>query len=230
MIRASTGHGSSNASGENNGPRAPCEPCPIREVWASNLDAAFDVIMHLVQKYNHVAVDTEFPGVLVTPEDPQLQPSVYQYCLVRDNVNLMKLVQLGFSFFDESGQPAPECSAWQFNFKFNVEEDAAAEDSIRFLKKSGIQFDKHQRDGIDPNKFAERCTISGVVLSDTVKCLVFHGAYDFGYLLKMLTGQDLPEKESDFLRASRPVFPGDIRRQMHHERLPRSLGRPAKRR
>ncbi|KAH9362792.1 hypothetical protein HPB48_015245 [Haemaphysalis longicornis] len=205
MPRPSSGSHSPPAN-EVKGPRTLSHPCTIREVWASNLDKEFDIIMHLVQRYNYVAVDTEFPGVLVTPPD-QLQPSLYQYSLVRENVNLMKLVQLGLSFFDENGQRAPECCAWQFNFKFNVEEDAAAEDSIRFLRESGIQFHKHQRHGIDHNKFAERCTTSGVVLSDTVKCLVFHGAYDFGYLLKVLTGQDLPEKESDFFELLGLYFP-----------------------
>jgi hypothetical protein len=35
--------------------------------------------------------------------------------------------------------------------------------------------------------------IAGVVLMDNVKWLSFHSGYDFGYLLKILTCQNLPQ-------------------------------------
>lgn len=64
------------------------------------------------------------------PTGPQVKPSAYQYFSVRDNGILMKHVHLGFSFFDENCQPAPDRCAWQFHFKFDVEEDVPAEEFI----------------------------------------------------------------------------------------------------
>ncbi|XP_077535769.1 CCR4-NOT transcription complex subunit 7-like [Haemaphysalis longicornis] len=90
----------------NSGPRVPAEPSAFREVRASIKDEELDTLMHLLQKYNHVAVDTEFPGVLVRPAN-KLQPSHFQHSLVRGNVNMLKHIQLGFSFLDKNREPAP---------------------------------------------------------------------------------------------------------------------------
>ncbi len=52
------------------------------------------------------------------------------------------------------------------------------------LQNSGIQFEKHEQEGIDPIAFAELMLISGLVLMENVKWLSFHSGYDFGYLVK----------------------------------------------
>lgn len=191
----------------DSGPMSRSRPCTIRDVWASNLEDKFHTIAHLVQTHHYVAMDTEFPDVVVRPDDIELQPPAYQYAMVRDNVNILKIIQLGLAFRDENGNPAPNCSAWQFNFKFSLETDDYAKDSIGLLIQSGIQFKKHKEEGIDPNEFAQLCTVSGIVLSDSVRWLVFHGGFDFGYLLKLLTGQDRPEKESEFHKLLSIYFP-----------------------
>lgn len=82
-----------------------------------------------------------------------------------------------------------------------------AQDSIDLLQNSGIQFKKHEEDGIDPLDFAELLMTSGIVLMDNIKWLSFHSGYDFGYLLKLLTDQNLPADESEFFELLRLYFP-----------------------
>ena len=74
----------------------------------------------------------------------------YQYQLLRCNVDLLKIIQLGLTFLDESGNlPESGVSTWQFNFRFNLTEDMYAEDSVDLLQNSGIQFEKHEHEGIE---------------------------------------------------------------------------------
>lgn len=82
-----------------------------------------------------------------------------------------------------------------------------AQDSIDLLTNSGIQFRKHEDDGIDPLDFAELLMSSGIVLMDNIKWLCFHSGYDFGYLLKLLTDQNLPADESEFFDLLHIYFP-----------------------
>ena len=53
--------------------------------------------------------------------------------------------------------------------------------------------------GINHNLFAEYLTVSGLVLNHDIKWISFQGSYDFGYLLKLLLGTELPESEQDFM-------------------------------
>jgi CCR4-NOT transcription complex subunit 7/8 len=82
-----------------------------------------------------------------------------------------------------------------------------AQDSIDLLRNSGIQFKKHEEDGINPVEFATLLTTSGVVLFDNIVWLSFHAGYDFGYLLKILTCQPLPRDESEFFEILKIFFP-----------------------
>lgn len=82
-----------------------------------------------------------------------------------------------------------------------------AQDSIDLLQNAGIQFKRHEDEGIDPLDFAELLMTSGIVLMDNIKWLSFHSGYDFGYLLKMLTDQNLPADESEFFELLRLYFP-----------------------
>ena len=40
---------------------------------------------------------------------------------------------------------------------------------------------------------------SNLVLNPDIKWVSFQGSYDFGYLLRLLLGKELPEKEEDFI-------------------------------
>lgn len=114
----------------------------IIEVWNNNLEEEFKKIRKIVQKYPYVAMvstravnfahklpfisgfiplkkDTEFPGVVAKIiGDPKSVD--YQYQCLKCNVDLLKIIQLGFTFLDEKGNMPPDASTFQFNFHFNI--------------------------------------------------------------------------------------------------------------
>ncbi|XP_006753845.1 PREDICTED: CCR4-NOT transcription complex subunit 7 isoform X2 [Myotis davidii] len=92
----------------------------ICEVWACNLDEEMKKIRQVIRKYNYVAMDTEFPGVVARPIGEFRSNADYQYQLLRCNVDLLKIIQLGLTFMNEQGDYPPGTSTWQFNFKFNL--------------------------------------------------------------------------------------------------------------
>jgi len=172
------------------------------------LEEEFRHIRQIVQTYHYVAMDTEFPGVVARPIGEFRSPADYQYQLLRCNVDLLRIIQLGLTFMNDEGKtPTGGYTTWQFNFKFNLSEDMYAQDSIDLLTNAGIQFKRHEEEGIDPMDFAELLMTSGIVLMDNIKWLSFHSGYDFGYLLKMLTDQNLPADESEFFELLRIYFP-----------------------
>nr|XP_012322793.1 CCR4-NOT transcription complex subunit 8 isoform X1 [Aotus nancymaae] len=151
--------------------------------------------------------DTEFPGVVVRPIGEFRSSIDYQYQLLRCNVDLLKIIQLGLTFTNEKGEYPSGINTWQFNFKFNLTEDMYSQDSIDLLANSGLQFQKHEEEGIDTLHFAELLMTSGVVLCDNVKWLSFHSGYDFGYMVKLLTDSRLPEEEHEFFHILNLFFP-----------------------
>lgn len=163
-------------------------------------------IREVIEKYPYVAMDTEFPGVVAKPVT-EVYTSDYHYKSLKVNVDMLKIIQLGLSFADEQGNFCPGCPCWQFNFKFDLEGDMFAQDSIDLLHKSGISFEDHAIRGIDPLVFGELLMVSGLVLNDKVKWVSFHSGYDYGYLLKLLTTLDLPDDEKGFFDFLKIYFP-----------------------
>ncbi|XAR66775.1 Poly(A)-specific ribonuclease [Bertholletia excelsa] len=182
----------------------------IRDVWSDNLEYEFALIRDIVDDYPYVAMDTEFPGMVLRPVDSG--SSEYYFHALKANVDLLKLIQLGLTFSDENGN-LPTCGTdkfcvWQFNFReFNINEDVYAHDSIELLRKCGIDFEKNNEMGIDAGRFTELLMSSGIVLNDNVHWVTFHSGYDFGYLLKLLTGQNLPGTQAGFFDLIRIYFP-----------------------
>ena len=93
-------------------------------------------------------------------------------------------------------------------FAFSLGEDIYAQDSIDLLTRSGIDFARHQAEGIDPLDFAELLISSGIVLCDDIKWVSFHSGYDFGYLLKLLTCKELPTTAEEFAEELQLYFNG----------------------
>jgi len=179
----------------------------IKEVWSHNMYDEFKNICRIVKDFPYVALDTEFPGVVAKPVGEFKSNTEYQYQLLRCNVDLLKIIQLGMTFFNEDGELPEGVCTWQFNFKFSLSEDMYASNSFELLQNSGIQFDRHEREGIESVHFAEFLLTSGSVLVDNVKWLSFAGGYDFGYLMALLTNTSMPEEESEFFETLKLYFP-----------------------
>lgn len=183
----------------------------VREVWQENLDEEMETIRNIVEEYPYLAMDTEFPGIVARPVGSFKNSGEYHYQTLRCNVDMLKLIQLGLTFSDEHGN-LPRCngelSVWQFNFReFRLADDMYAQDSIELLKQSGIDFAQNESRGIDVQRFGELLMSSGIVLNEDVRWITFHSGYDFGYLLKVLTCQPLPEAEGDFFELLKMYFP-----------------------
>jgi CCR4-NOT transcription complex subunit 7/8 len=163
-------------------------------------------IRTLIETHPYVAMDTEFPGVVARPVSETYSPD-FHYKSLKLNVDLLKIIQLGLSFADEDGNFAKKCPCWQFNFKFSLDDDMFAQDSIDLLVNSGISFYDHATRGIDPLLFGELLVVSGLVLDDRVKWVSFHSGYDYGYLLKLLTTMELPCDEKGFFETLKLYFP-----------------------
>jgi len=71
-------------------------------------------------------------------------------------------------------------------------------ESIGLLEMAGIDFTKFKQNGIEFQTFAELFLNSGLMLNDNVHWITFHGSYDLAYLLKLVTGVLLPNKEEVF--------------------------------
>lgn len=120
---------------------------------------------------------------------------------------MLHMIQLGLSVCDENGNVPPDVCTWQFNLHFDVTSDMCAPDSLELLTTAGLDFERHMRLGIDHEVFGEMMVSSGLVLLDDVRWVSFHSGYDFGYLLKLVTGEPLPELESEFFERLHKWFP-----------------------
>jgi CCR4-NOT transcription complex subunit 7/8 len=177
----------------------------IKDVDFDNFDVEMRKISRLVEKYNYISLDTEFPGFIFSGQG-MTHREIY-YDSIRSNVNNLKLIQVGLTLCDEHGQFPAHTSTWQFNFHFDLNKDVYSSESIELLSKSGINFDKLISKGISMEKFAEWLISSGLILNEDITWISFHGAYDFAYLLKILTNLPLPDNESSFLEQVAIYFP-----------------------
>lgn len=122
------------------------------------------------------------------------------YSILKKNVDELKIIQVGITLFDKQGNNPCSYPTWQFNFKFDDLKDKHSQESIDMLKGYGINFLLLQSQGISMEIFGEYLLTSGLVLNENVKWISFHGSYDFAYLLKIITGQNLPESKAEFIR------------------------------
>ncbi|KAL5699404.1 hypothetical protein ACHQM5_030313 [Ranunculus cassubicifolius] len=145
-----------------------------------------------------VAFDTEFPGTIFGGYNPGATPEE-SYKILKANVDSTDIIQLGLTLKNPADNGVYD--VWGFNLKdFNLSRgDPHNPDSIKLLKQQGIDFEKNAKDGIDCKTFGKFLNLSGLFNKKRlVTWIGFHTPYDFGYMIKILSGKPLPEKLSDF--------------------------------
>ncbi|CAD6198159.1 unnamed protein product [Caenorhabditis auriculariae] len=179
----------------------------LHDVYHSNVEEEFAKMRALIPDYPYVAMDTEFPGVVATPLGTFKSKEDFNYQQVSCNVNMLKLIQVGFALVNEKGELPPSRDVWQFNFNFSFTDDMFSQESVDMLKAAGIDFNMLQSNGIPTEVFGELLTTSGLIVDSRITWLTFSSGYDFGYLLKSITLGDLPKEEAAFFQFHRTLFP-----------------------
>ncbi|KAK8311213.1 hypothetical protein V6Z11_D02G233100 [Gossypium hirsutum] len=131
-------------------------------------------------------MNTEFSGIIFKPSKQVTceDNPVINYYYMNSNSN--------FSDFD-----SPFCYVWEFNFKgFNINRGHYASALIELLKRQQIDFEKNKEKGIDSKDFAKKLWDYGLVFNcydlKSITWIIFHGAYDFRFMLKILIQSPLP--------------------------------------
>jgi len=176
----------------------------IIEVYQDNFIKEIKRIGKYLRQYPYVGMDTEFPGVYYPCNS---QNSDFYYQFIKTNVDQLKLIQLGITLTNSKGEQPPNTTTWQFNLEFDLDKEVYSSESISLLQKCGINFNKLKTDGIPHKLFAEYLTVSGLVLNENIIWISFNGFSDFAYLLKLLTGELLPNTTNEFLDLMRIYFP-----------------------
>lgn len=118
-----------NGEDTNKDPPNPQSITQIKEVWSENIEEEFKIINELIETYNYVGMDTEYPGIYAAYQtESNTKEAGYKF--IKANVDQLKLIQIGITLSNEQGEtPSPVCT-WQFNFKFNLQTDKYVADSI----------------------------------------------------------------------------------------------------
>ena len=183
----------------------PLDKTGIIEVYRENFKEELNNLSGLLEEYNYVGMDTEFPGTVYSIKN---MTEDFYYKSLKTNIDKLKLIQLGITIMNEKGEYPKNYPyhTWQFNLKFDKNVEKFHPSSINLLKQSGIDFEKLKTRGINHQDFAQYLTTSNLVLNPEIKWVSFQGSYDFGYLLKLLLGTDLPEREEDFIEFLNTFF------------------------
>nr|CAN81811.1 hypothetical protein VITISV_020892 [Vitis vinifera] len=137
----------------------------IREVWNDNLEEEFALIRGIVDEFPFIAMDTEFPGIVLRPVGNFKNSNDYHYQTLKDNVDI------------NGTCPRAELISIAFGSSIFVNlmltRTFLRTISIELLRQSGIDFMKSNEKGIDAVRFGGT--------TDVFRDLVL---YDIKHLMK----------------------------------------------
>ena len=170
----------------------------IIEVYEDNFIQEIKNIGSLLEEYNYIGMDTEYPGTVYCVKN---MTKDFYFRTLKMNVDSLKIIQLGITLTNSKGEFPKNYKyhTWQFNFEFDKNSDKITQSSLNLLEQCGIDFNKLKKKGIKHRVFAEYFMISGLVLNPDIRWISFHGCYDFGYLLRLLINKKLPDTEKEFM-------------------------------
>lgn len=174
----------------------------IRHVWNNDIENVFDEINEITTNYPYIAVRATWAGFFVRP----IVFEEYAYNDVKLTVDIMKCLQIAFAFADEFGNTPMSNSCFQFNFSFCEKTDIVYEATLDIVKQSGFDTVKAVSDGIEFSKFGEHLVNSGLLNNKKICWNTYCGAYDIGFLLRAITGKDLPNKYAKFIDLAKNYF------------------------
>ncbi|KAI0497051.1 hypothetical protein KFK09_023379 [Dendrobium nobile] len=189
------------------------DPVEIREVWDSNLEEELSLIRSIIADYPFISMNTKFPAFLIPSVVTSPTSFVFNYQNIKSNIDAIKLIQLGLTFFNSSGHlphfgSPPHPCIWQFNFReFDTTRDIFDRNHMDFLRRSGMDIEKNHLLGVTADRFSELIISSGIMQNNSVQWITFHSYLDLGYLLKTLTRHNLPDSHEGFLRSVLQYFP-----------------------
>ncbi|CAL4979143.1 unnamed protein product [Urochloa decumbens] len=216
---------------------APATGLEVRPVTAANYEAELDAIGSLLPQFPIIVFDTEYPGTVHRPppgrRESDLTPPE-RYALIKANVDEVPILQLGITLCDADGNlpvfPSSSSAggavgcyyerAWVFTFSdFDARRDAHAPESIAFLRSQGVDLNAARAHGVSSAAFAARFAatvlapvrIAGAILALEARpgltWAAYGGAYDFAYMVKMLSGgRPLPETWHEFMARARELL------------------------
>ena len=126
----------------------------IKEVYSYNYKQELKKIYSIIDgdEFTYIGMDTEFPGNVCNIYNIDNE---FYYKNMKLNVESTKIIQLGITLTNKNGEYPKDFPyhTWQFNFKFDLENDKFSEESINLLKKSGIDFENLKKNGIEQKCF-----------------------------------------------------------------------------
>lgn len=89
----------------------------IRDVWYDNFLEELTTISTLVDQFNYISMDTEYPGTVFLPSEVSHD---FEYQMVKVNTDNLRVIQVGITLSDSQGNLPRGISTWQFNLYFDL--------------------------------------------------------------------------------------------------------------
>lgn len=173
----------------------------------NNVSKALPIIKKaLADGLKTIAFDFEFPGIYITSKcQPQHIKPFYEY--TRKNVDLLNPIQLGLTFFNATDPHNSNYVTLEFEMRFDMEKDTHTKGSIKILTEAGLDFERHKYHGIKINDLRRYLESTELFSDKDIMWVIFHGNFDLGYFLKILTNKKLPQNIEEFNAVKKTYFP-----------------------